>query len=616
MNNTTQIDELNEDIEAEVEEVDLFMTASLDEQIDFMKEYLSGFPGQARDLFSSFDRKYRWSGVDTLASLLERVCLSVGFTGDIKLVAVESLLSFKEELEEECEPHIDIKKEANLGVVERNKRRISRGVFCLDFVIAEILENFGKDENVASIVIFDFILKLNKLAEHQSNRDELEKKCEVSMKKLISHKLLESQYRLKLTTRIDDPSLKKECYLYYLGDPGNPTSMRILAAQALLDVDEGSKDVILAQIEIFARDEELDVYIRADAADVMVGYGDEQVQQAGREIIRSLGTRRGFGIYENTQNVHAEAVEDSVCGSLNTLKRWTTENEDKVKSYTATFEDFTARRATTPRTAEELRDAETAMLRIEMGTRVYAGFTSKSLFCAICAWIKCRTDDEQAALWIRFDQELEDMVNTCTTGVISRLVNVLSGWDGFQIQISFKDQIKSNFAGRLNAVARALVNAADDGDHPFYDIRKDDLANIYIHDVIQNEEKKEKPVDMEALQAAMADRGLDNAERTCEPAKPEPVVEKTVIKVQSRQSRISDIEKKHPDLHLKSRQHFADQLFIEFCSAEKNRKCFHLFLGYAFSKITEELRLEFSKFVDADEFDMCVRAALAFYEGD
>jgi len=578
MNNTTQIDELNEDIEAEVEEVDLFMTASFDEQIDFMKEYLCDFPGQAR--------------------------------------AVESLLSFKEELEEECEPHIDIKKEANLGVVERNKRRISRGVFCLNFVIADILENFGKDENVASIVIFDFILKLNKLAEHESNRDELEKKCEVSMKKLISHKLLESQYRLKLTTRIDDPSLKKECYLYYLGDPGNPTSMRILAAQALLDVDEGSNDVILAQIEIFARDEELDVYIRADAADVMVGYGDEQVQQAGREIIRSLGTRRGFGIYENTQNVHAEAVEDSVCGSLNTLKRWTTENEDKVKSYTATFEDFTARRATIPRTAEELRDAETAMLRIEMGTRVYAGFTSKSLFCAICAWIKCRADDEQAALWIRFDQELEDMVNTCTTGVISRLVNVLSGWDGFQIQISFKDQIKSNFAGRLNAIARALVNTADDGNHPFYDIRKDDLANIYIHDVIQNEEKEEKTVDMEALQAAMADRGLDRAERAREPALPEPVVEKTVIKVQSRQTRISDIEKNHPDLHLKSRQHFADQLFIEFCSAEKNRKCFHLFLGYAFSKITEELRLEFSKFVDADEFDMCVRAALAFYEGD
>tara|TARA_Y100000389_G_scaffold201567_2_gene244576 strand:- start:13672 stop:15498 length:1827 start_codon:yes stop_codon:yes gene_type:complete len=608
MDNTTPIDELlHEDVDVEVEDVDLFMTSSLDEQIAFMKEFLLDFPGQARDLFSSFDRKYRWSGVDTLASLLERVCLSAGFTGDIKLVAVESLLSFKEDLEEEQEPHINIKKEANLGVVERNKRRISRGIFCLNFVITEILENFGNDENVASIVVFDFILKLNKLAEHEANRDELEKKCEVSMKKLISLNRLESQYRLKLVTRINDPSLAKECYLYYLGDPGNPTSMRILAAQALLHLDEDSKDVILAQIEIFARDEELDVFIRADAADVMIGYGDEQVQQDGRAIIRLLGTRRGFGIYENTQNVHADGVEESVCGSLNTLKRWTTENEDKVKSYTATLEDFMVRRATTPRTAEELRDAETAMFRIEMGTRVYAGFTSKSLFCAICAWIKCRTDDEQTALWIRFDQELEDMVNTCTTGVISRLVNVLSGWDEFQIHITFKDQIKSNFAGRLNAIARALTNAAEDGNHPFYDIRKNDLANIYIHDVIQNEQKEEKTVDMEALQAAMADRGLD---------KKEQIVESPIIKIQSRQNRISDIEKKHPDLHLKSRQNFADKLFIEFCSAEKNRKCFHLFLGYAFSKITEELRLEFSKFVDADEFDMCVRAALAFYEGD
>ena len=602
-NNNKDITHLRE-LDTSDSEDDDFLAASVDDQVDFMREYLTDFPGEARDLFSNFDNKYRCSGVSTLARVLERVCLSEGFTGDIKLISAQALLSFTEELEEEndLEPN-------NRGVIERNKKRITRGVFCLQHIIDELIQDLGRNENIASIVVFDAISLLLKLADDEKTREALRDKCESFMKKLISNKYLDPQYRLKLSTRITDPALLNECVLFFLGDPGNPTSMRILAAQKLLDNqdDDQSKDVILAQIEIFARDEELDMYIRADAADTMLGYGSEEVQIEAREIIRSLGTRQGFGIYNNAQNVHADAVEESVRGSLNTLKRWSISNPDKVKSFESTLDDFTARRTSSPRTVEEIRDAETAILRIELGNRKYVGFTSKSLFCAICAWIAGRSEEERAALWCRFDQELEDMVNTCSTGVISRLVNVLSGWDGFQIQISFKDQIKSNFTGRLNAVARSLVNASVSGEHPFYVERKNDLANIYISDVINKSEQTEE-IDIDALRSAMADRGLEDTEAK--------EVKSVVVKMQSRESRIADHEKKTPLLHALAREHFADQLFTEFCSSEKNRKCFHLFLGFTFTKVTQELRDEFSKYVEADEFEVCVRDALAFYEGN
>jgi hypothetical protein len=240
-------------------------------------------------------------------------------------------------------------------------------------------------------------------------------------------------------------------------------------------------------------------------------------------------------------------------------------------------------------------------LRIVMGSRKYGEFTSATLFCTVCAWI-----GDQDELWKRFDQELLDMVNTCTTGVVSRLINVLSGWGGFQIQISFKDQIKSNFAGRLNAFARKLMETADEGNHEFYENRKESLALIYLADVLKQEEKEDNDEDNTALLAAMANRELDKVQ----------VVVKKPLVMESRAGRIKTILLTHPTLHTDAREHFSDRLLLEFASAEPNRKCFHLFFGYCFSRVCEELREEFREFVSPDEFEMCVRNALAFYEGD
>ena len=177
---------------------------------------------------------------------------------------------------------------------------------------------------------------------------------------------------------------------------------------------------------------------------------------------------------------------------------------------------------------------------------------------------------------------------------------------GFQIQISFKEQIKSNFSGRLNAVVRDLVKTASDGDHPFYVGRRNEIAVIYISDVIGLHEKEEKSEeDIKALQAAMANR-----EFVSQRAAP------TKIKRLCRSDRVEELVKKYPDLHVNAREHFSSRILFEFSSAEPNRKCFHLFFGYAFSKISESLREEFSDFVNHEDFEMCVRDALSFYEGN
>ena len=590
----------------EEEEEDLFEQANVEDQVDFLRIYLQDHPSKAIDLFSHFDRKYRASGVQSLARFLEAVCLDNNFNGDIKLIAADALLSFQEDLEIVEEPHANIKKASNDAVTKRNKIRMTRGVACLRQVLKDIII---LDHNLASILKFDAIIKLYTLAKQEENEKEIIEQSILLMKQLVGNHTIEAQYRLKLLTKIPFHDLASECFIYFLGDPGNPTSMRILAAQALLATDKNAPnksslyDVVLAQIEIFARDEELDDFIRADAADVLLGYGDDELQQEARTLINRLGRRAGFGLYQNAQNVHAESVDQSIRASLDTLNTWRKKNENKVKSFEDTADNIRTRRNLVEQTIEETRDVETALLRVVMGSRTYGQFTSSTLLCTICAWIEEQEHETQQELWKRFDQELLDMVNTCNTGIVSRLVNVLSGWGGFQIQISFKDQIRSNFAGRLNAVARQLVQ---DDNHKFYELRKNEVASIYIMDVLKEDQASHVNNNNTDLEMLIADRELDKK------IKPVPKIIKTQL---TKAQKIKSLEQKYTTLHDDAKQHFIDRLFLEFSISEPNRKCFHLFFGYCFSKISEELREEFKEFVSPDDFQLCVRDALAFYEG-
>ena len=588
----------------EVEEND-FMEASTHDQVAFLKAYLIDFPSKGVELLSHFEGKYRCSGVSSLAKVLESVCVSDGFGGDIKLIAAYALLSFTED---ESLPS-DEKLENNTRIVDRNKRRITRGIFCLQHVVDEIV---NPGDTAPTILKFQAILKLYTLSETEDNRDEIRLKCELNMKRFISNNRIEPHYRLRLITRIPMHSMRKECFIFFLGDTGNPTSIRILAAQGLLSQIKNKNvsdvyDVVMAQVEIFARDEELDIFIRADAADVLLGHGNQEVQEQARMIINALGTKVGYGIYENTQNVHADSVEESFRASLDTLLKWRNDNQSLIKSFEDTLDDFNARKSTGERTPEEIKNTEMAFFRIMMGSTLYNGFTTQSLFCTTHAWINHRDDKEKVELWKRLDEEISDMVNTCTTGIVSRLVNVLSGWGGFKISISFKDQIKSNFAGRLNAVAREVVEHAEAGDHSFYKKRKNDVALIYITDLAKSASPRageNTPSKNEALLAAMADRETTHHHQSGHVREEATVVEK-----------ITSFEKEHGNLHALAREHFADRLFLEFSIEEPNRKCFHLFFRHCFSRVAEELREEFKDFMDPNEFDMCVRDALSFYEG-
>ena len=619
-------------------------------EVGFLKEYFVDFPDKANDVFSFYDLKYRCSGLDHCRKCLELICFQTGFPHDIKLRAAYSLNSFQEDFELVEETDEDtfkkIKDESNEGVKKRNKLREIRASRSMRRVLDEIVP-FWDEGSVSSLLKFKAIMDSFKIDHRECAFNHAFSKCKL----LFSERSIDEGYRLKLLTDIesnlgsavehstfeaggrpkaDGMKLKLECLLYFLGDRRNRTTYRILTASLLLsDLKpraephsraeptpewEISSDVVLAQVEIFASDEGLDIYLRGDAADVMIGYGNAETQARGRQILNEIG-REGFGIYNDGQNVHSSGVEQSVSESVIMLRKWAIEHQVDTSKFDNAYLTI-MQKAIVEEWGEEVCDTmETSLLRIRLITRLYNEMKPSQIFTTIIAWISKRESlDEQTELFTRAKQELEDIVNTCSTGVISRLVNILSGYDEFTIKITFSDQIKANLTGRLNAYARNLLTNCD---HDFYDVMKENLVKSYIASIepdsmAESDEKIYESKKLELLRA-MADRGIDEEGNEIKNASPSSRTKLFCVSESSES--VETLLQKDSTLFEKSKEYFGDRLLLEFDATEPSRACFNLFMRYAFSKVVEELKAEFIDYVSDDEFQICVREALSFYEG-
>ena len=165
-----------------------------------------------------------------------------------------------------------------------------------------------------------------------------------------------------------------------------------------------------------------------------------------------------FNIYEDSQNVHNSTVNNSVIKAAITLctiyKNVNT--SEHVKLISAILSE---------KYGEKYNDT---MKFIKENTWVHEDFTLRDLLKSVWCWMNDYSalnptlyDD----LLVRFTTELDDMNGKCTTGHISRLINVLQGFtqdSNLIIKISDKDQYKSVISYYLNG---SLSECTDEAVH-------------------------------------------------------------------------------------------------------------------------------------------------------
>ena len=444
-------------------------------------------------------------------------------------------------------------------------------------------------------------------------------------------------------TRFPNEVHEYEFFLYegqlsFLNTDTNYTSYRILAAQYLLqkfDHDIETREIIQETLLGFANDSELDYNLRADATDVLMRLGDKTMKDAGQKIIQELGRSDGkvLTVFDNTQNVHTEEVEASVTevleffASIPLLKISDTpinfsyvqkQVSELLKKIKLSRSKETANSGNSAVICQYCENAvlsggnfvneeskfcskecmdcnkrgdkiSLSLNRIEMDRALYSRYNSTLVNILLKVWTYLTGHEHEEEMHKRLLQELEEMSGTCSSGFASRLINVISGFGEFSIRISWADQIKANFFGRLSAVARRITDKTSM-------FREES----YVTDLVMLCLNEDDAAGSEDSAKAQILKGFEN----------EIPSQKQVV-----ETYLSDSREQKIDACLEQlKDSVLNELTISSALSAR-RQYFSLFLRSNVAFIREEMYGEFKEFIDDTTFDLYMRKALMHYEG-
>ena len=583
------------------------MSLSLELRIKILSKYYKIFPDEFFEIISRITGMYSFSGTKTLEKFIYSLSTDTELSSFLKIESSTSLLSFSEFEEEifekDDESLKEIKRKSNDEIKFRNEERSKLAYKSLNIVCESL------DENLPTPYKVETICKLMK-------NENYKEQALLYFFNIINNEELDCEYRYKTILSLEkkDIFMKKfyifESCLEFLKKSFNFTMHRILSAQNLLqngDLEEN--DVIRNFIEnkllSFAKDENLDYNLRADAADTLLNLGCDEMKKEGREIIYFLGKVYGGNktIFDNAQNVHVEEIEKSVLEIIVKLSNYPTlkVNDNPIDyEYTQTKIKETIDDTLTKcenikckncdkfdeksisffcnqnceSTYNKKNRIQISFNRISMDKALY--FNNNISNILIKVWSYIQNNKYKIEMEDRLISELDDMSGTCSSGFASRIVNSITGFGEFELHISFEDQIVSNFTGRLNACARKIM----DKDFSFYNEMFEDVLKLYI---INNKIFSEMKLTMD--------------------------------------------ERKKKYLLYKNIQDVKDECVSEFCenvinemtlSSSKfaNRQHFLLFFKTCMPKIYKEMFEEFKDYITDSEFDLSFRRAISIYEGD
>lgn len=244
---------------------------------------------------------------------------------------------------------------------------------------------------------------------------------------------------------------------------------------------------ILGEFETIFADDNVSIYTKMEIADI---YLLNRRAERGNEmlnIIRNLENERRrldpneailvlnkrdrlMTVYGDTQNVHSTDINTSVLNACIRL----IDLEQTIDFNTNEVLDTLLENAPHYR-----RHIETVLQRIEIDTSRFTvkdnSFSLYIVFASLWHYIKRHSSYNE--LKDRMIEEMVAMAKYCTTGHLSRFINVIQGYtddEELQVRISDEEQIKSVVAHYLDTVlSDAPDNVVDamisDDQKPFYD---------------------------------------------------------------------------------------------------------------------------------------------------
>lgn len=608
-------------------EIALDISVSIDIRIKAIETCYIHREEEAIELIKKIGGMYVFSGSSVLQEYLIRICAST-ISNILKADVIVSLLSFEEWcIEGDGETDKQETELYNMEVKKRNYHRNIRSYECLN--------TFCKNmTGLPTPCKLDLIYALMESSDFEDQArlyfqtivNDLTIDCEYRYKAILClEKRFDSNGKVSYERwKINNRELAlKQSMEIFANQLGNMTVYRILAGQYLLQklkshLIESEINHIQSLLLDIANDMDLDINLRADAADTLLSLGSDPVVRLATAIIEELGrtTIVPRTIYDNGQNVHTQEVSESIEESISKLLDYpikTDESgtgqidfvfvmskilgllEEERKTYiintnqksvsvetdcvychrpcSKQFEISSKKQLFVCDSTCEKKYARDdkiriSLNRIDLDRVLYSKYNQTMSAILIRIWSYIVQNTHYDKLVCRLLEELEEMSGTCSSGIASRLINVISGYDDFNIRISWEDQIAGNLAGRLNAKIRAITTIPPDINNPWVK----DLITAYLS-------KLPAPITIDEYLHSESTEPRSNIQTIIEEYQSTILSEITVVS-----------------------------------SDHTHRLNFLKFFRENLPSILTELELEFKSHLSREQFDLAIRKALIKYE--
>ncbi len=197
--------------------------------------------------------------------------------------------------------------------------------------------------------------------------------------------------------------------------------------------------------------------IRSICADLLFNHSHSQkFKQIGAQTIEMLGMEgsKTKSLYDNSQNAHNIKIVKSTENALLKLSK----NYVAKRHIGDLFDTILETSQSTQHrfTQEQIEDIRCNFVNLLTDTTRYASFFIVDVILMVDAQIQQFKPQTQTELYKRMCEEIVEMKGICSSGLVTRLINILSGFyqsDDQQhpiLQIDFESQLYSNIIARLN----------------------------------------------------------------------------------------------------------------------------------------------------------------------
>lgn len=431
----------------DIDEVVLDLSMSIDIRNKYIAIFyeLNGYD-LTQEIINKLSMMYQLSGTNLLQEYLYNIATKVLIHIDFKIIAAQSLCSF-----------------------ENN----DYGYEAIDHICVQ--SDFLSIPTPRQINLLYTLMKNKKFKKQAKNHF-----C-----KIINNINIDIDFRYKSILGLENISenniyFLKEICLEFITFIKNTTRYRILAGQCLLRKCKLPKQKISKVEKIllsFAQDNTLDHILRSDASDVLLQLGTDVSKKIAKDIIACLGKEQGIvrSIFDNTQNVHSEDIDSSLYLGLEFLSQINTYQIERTEINFEYIKKHIEQHIETNKIEKELHEKITISLnRIFLDRAIYGPYNMSLRFILIkvFSYIKLQPETVYDEIFKCLIEELIAMSGWCSSGYATRLLNSISGFGDFNYSISWKEQIISNFVGRLNACIR--------------NIKDEDLKDKILEELIVN----------------------------------------------------------------------------------------------------------------------------------